>query len=444
MTYLSSISNRNEMNVNSSPGSLDLLSTESYVHPADFSTNGLTSTLFSRGNGNRSNVTLISLVGEGEIFVLNTPLIVATIVSMVVIVIANGLIIICIIGVPKLRTSFNIYICSLAVADLLVGIVASPFVLIYYLNDTWPLGISMCTCWCLVDLASCTISTLHLCLLAYERYIAIVKPMQHLKHVTCLRTSMSLVFIWVLGFALWAGTILYHRDPTRFVIDEHQCVCNTLPAKEFVLCQCILAYYCPIAFMIYLYGRIIFALSPKKTKGSSKEACHENNSNQSHINVSNIGKTQTDDVRVQTSSIELVSISNHIDNNSFRTNTNTDHITENQQRNDVTLNEHKNDYSQTLQKCRQEKDMNHRRKQQLRCVRTLGVVMVTFMICWVPYFIVLPLLAYCPTCVSFIIHETSVVMAYCNSSLNPLIYFFLNKSYRSNLKRLLCPCHKRK
>ena len=192
--------------------------------------------------------------------------------------------------------------------------------------------------------------------------------------------------------------------------------------------------------MIYLYGRIICALSPKKTKGSLKEACHENTLSQSHINISNIGKTQT--VSDEASFVELVTISYHIDNNSFQTDTNTDRITENQDRNEVRLNEHKFDYSQTLQKCRQEQDMNHRQKQQLRCVRILGVVMVTFLICWLPYIIVLPLMVFCPACVSYQMYEISIVMAYFNSSLNPLIYFFLYRSYRNYLKRLLCSCRK--
>ena len=438
MTHLNTVSNGNDMKINCSQASLDLISTESYVHPADFSTNGLTSTIFSEGNGQ-----ILPVVAE-ENFVLNTPLIIAAIINAVVTVIANVLIIICIIGVPKLRTSFNIYICSLAVADLLVGSVVSPLVVIYYLNETWPLGVSMCTSWCIVDFSSCTVSMLHLCLLAYERYIAIVKPMQHLNHVNPLRTSMSLIFIWVLGFAVWGGPILYHRDPTRFVIDEHQCLCDTLPAKEFILCQCIFVYYCPIVFMTYLYGRIVFALNPKKTKGSSKEECHDNTSNQTQVNTLSIGKTQTIShiVRLQPSSIDLVSISYHIDNKDFQTPTNTNRIIENQERIDVRPNNHKDDYSQTLQKCRQEQEMNHRRKQQLRCVRTLGVIMATFLICWVPYFIVWPLLTFCPTCVSYLMHETSIVMAYFNSSLNPLIYFFLNKSYWSYLKRLFCPCRK--
>ena len=141
MTHPNAVANGYGMEDSYRLGSLDFISTESYVHPADtsISTNGLTSILFSKQNGHSSNVTQIPPVGEGEIFVPNTPLIIAVIVSAVVTVIANVLIIICIIGVPKLRTSFNIYICSLAVADLLVGLVVLPLVVILLVNETWPL-----------------------------------------------------------------------------------------------------------------------------------------------------------------------------------------------------------------------------------------------------------------------------------------------------------------
>ena len=412
----------------------DLTSTESIWRKLDFNSTAMSSMLHLKENVKALNSTPFISVDTAEIFEPNIPFLIATLSFALITGIANILIIICIVGVPRLRTTFNTYICSLAVADLIVGVCVTPFVVIYIVNPTWPIGITMCTIWCILDYSSCTISMLHLCLLAYERYLAIVKPMQHLNHVTALRTSISLVFIWVFGLAIWVGPVLYFRDPKRFVIYEDECIYEAIPPKEFNLCQSIVTYYCPIVFMLYLYGRIIIELKPKQTKGSSNETCNKNTLKQSHVNISNIAKKQTisKEEKAQTVSVELVSISYHIDGNGF----DTDRAIGNGERIDMRSKKQKLNYGQTLKKSRQEQEMSRRRKQQLRCVRTLGVVMVTFLICWVPYCIVMPLMAFCPNCVSYLLYDFSLAMTYCNSSLNPLIYFALNKSFRIGLKRL--------
>ena len=420
---------------NHSLGILNLTSTENYSRKMDFNTTAMSTMLHSKEDGNSLNSTPFRSEDAAEIFAPNIAFLIAILSFALVTGIANILIIICIVGVPRLRTTFNTYICSLAVADIIVGVCVTPFVVIYIINPIWPIGSTMCTIWCIVDSSSCTVSMLHLCLLAYERYLAIVKPMQHLNHVTALRTSLSLVFIWVFGFAIWAGPVLYFRDPTRSVIYEDECLYESLIPKEFCLVQSIVAYYCPIVFMLYLYGRIIVELKPKQTKGSSSMSC-KNSLNQS---LSNVSKTQAilNKEKLQTGSIELLSISYHIDCKDVDSQT----TLVKEERIGIQLNKQKQSYGQALQKSREEQEMSRRRKQQLRCVRTLGVVMVTFLICWVPYCIVMPLVAFCPNCVSNLLYDFSIAMAYCNSSLNPLIYFALNKSFRVGLKKL-CAKHK--
>ena len=78
----------------------------------------------------------------------------------------------------------------------------------------------------------------------------------------------------------------------------------------------------------------------------------------------------------------------------------------------------------------------NRRQRHIRSLRTLGVVMATFLVCWLPFCLFWPIVAYCPTCISMPVYEYSYWSAYLNSTINPLAYFLSNKDFREALKNL--------
>ncbi|VDK54537.1 unnamed protein product, partial [Gongylonema pulchrum] len=74
----------------------------------------------------------------------------------------------------------------------------------------------------------------------------------------------------------------------------------------------------------------------------------------------------------------------------------------------------------------------------MNCDRlTLGVIMGTFLICWLPFFIVNIIRSFFPGRVSDVQFVAVTWLGYANSTANPIIYTILNKDFRTAFKRIL-------
>uniref|UniRef100_A0A3B3TFI9 G-protein coupled receptors family 1 profile domain-containing protein n=1 Tax=Paramormyrops kingsleyae TaxID=1676925 RepID=A0A3B3TFI9_9TELE len=77
-----------------------------------------------------------------------------------------------------LRTPTNIFIVSLAMADLLVAVLVMPFSLVRTV-DHWMFGKSVCIAHSLLDVAFCTSSIFSLSCIALDRYLAVCDPLRY-------------------------------------------------------------------------------------------------------------------------------------------------------------------------------------------------------------------------------------------------------------------------
>ncbi|XP_076337006.1 putative G-protein coupled receptor No18 [Tachypleus tridentatus] len=83
-----------------------------------------------------------------------------------------------------------------------------------------------------------------------------------------------------------------------------------------------------------------------------------------------------------------------------------------------------------------------RRSRQLitdtKAIRTLGIIMGVFCVCWLPFFLMYVILAYCKQCeLSYEWRSALTWLGYLNSSFNPCIYVFLNKEFKEAFMRVL-------
>ena len=90
----------------------------------------------------------------------------------------------------RLRSISNLYIASLAAADLIVGSIVMTFMLIYtvVLDGTWTLGPLLCDIWTFIDYVACTASLTNVCVIAGDRY-------QACGDFFNLRLCLSLIFL---------------------------------------------------------------------------------------------------------------------------------------------------------------------------------------------------------------------------------------------------------
>lgn len=68
---------------------------------------------------------------------------------------------------------------------------------------------------------------------------------------------------------------------------------------------------------------------------------------------------------------------------------------------------------------------------------TVGVIMGVFLGCWVPFFCVNIVAAFCKTCIGGQTFKILSWLGYSNSAFNPIIYSIFNTEFRDAFKRIL-------
>ena len=83
-----------------------------------------------------------------------------------------------------------------------------------------------------------------------------------------------------------------------------------------------------------------------------------------------------------------------------------------------------------------------RRIEENRFTITLIVVIIVFVICWLPYCISMLLSIFCKDQVPRAFHMFTLIFGYANSCFNPIIYGLMNKRFAEGFKNLYC-CFKK-
>ena len=100
------------------------------------------------------------------------------------------------------------------------------------------------------------------------------------------------------------------------------------------------------------------------------------------------------------------------------------------------------------QECNDDTARIHQRRQthsNRRSLLTLTLIVLTFIICWGPFFVLFVIFQYSPALLGamgqygfLILHNICFgVLPYCNSFLNPIIYAFFDKTFNAAIKNML-------
>ena len=145
----------------------------------------------------------------------------------------------------------NMFIVSLAVADLIVGLIVMPISTIYIFTGDWPFGVAVCQIWIGIDYTASTASILNLFILSLDRYWSVRAPLQYLHKRTRRRALSMISVVWVVS-CLWVIPIVgWHYFSHGGVRSVPSDVCDTEYAKDsvFKLVAAFFNFYLPLSVM---------------------------------------------------------------------------------------------------------------------------------------------------------------------------------------------------
>ncbi|XP_053170351.1 trace amine-associated receptor 13c-like [Scomber japonicus] len=137
----------------------------------------------------------------------------------------NLLVIISISHFQQLHTPTNTLLLSLAVSDLVVGLLVMPIEGLRYIERCWLLGRLMCALTPYVSYCMLSASLGHMVLISIDRYLAICDPLLYSTKVTLNRVKISICLCWACSI-IYNGCIMIGHigQPDRFNSCHGECV----------------------------------------------------------------------------------------------------------------------------------------------------------------------------------------------------------------------------
>ncbi|XP_075886795.1 trace amine-associated receptor 13c-like [Nelusetta ayraudi] len=166
----------------------------------------------------------------------------------------NLLVIISISHFRQLHTPTNLLLLSLAVSDLLVGLLLMP-AQILLIGGCWFLGSFACGLFYYSSFILTSASVGNMVLISIDRYVSICDPLSYPNKVTQVRVKVCVCVCWALS-VLYNGVILrdFLKHPDLYNSCYGQCIVvidSTTGAVDVML-----TFVCPVAIIVVLYVRV--------------------------------------------------------------------------------------------------------------------------------------------------------------------------------------------
>lgn len=384
----------------------------------------------------------------------------------------NILVIIAVLTCRSLRGPQNLFLVSLAAADILVATLIIPFSLANELMGYWYFESFWCEIILALDVLFCTSSIMHLCAISLDRYLSISRPVQYATQRTPRKIKAAIVVVWLLSAVISFPPLV---SMNKTLESEEGCgpQCKLNDELWYILYSSIGSFFAPCLIMILVYVRI-YQIAKKHTRcppgeprkdvsggvvqsgkdqgGSNLAASRSEAINQPQAPVesrqrmkgSRRCKDNKEDSSSSGSDVEVVGghNTNGITSNvgALEPGHQTSSLTQPYQNVIATSKGSQLASSNT----KPAGTPNTKRKAMIirekRFTFVLAVVIGVFVVCWFPFFFTYSLQAICGDACTApdALFKFFFWIGYCNSALNPLIYTIFNRDFRKAFKKILC------
>lgn len=189
------------------------------------------------------------------------------IVLNIVTVTGNFMVILAVVLNKHLRAATNLFIVSLAAADMAVGFFVLPFSTASEIFGPWLFGVVWCQIWLSMDVWLCTASIYNLLAITIDRYIAVTKPLSYRFVLTQTRAVVIIILVWLLSFCIcfpfmvasWPAVFAQEFSVDKFVDSNFSSACECTQMNNspgYIAYSALGSFYIPMAVICYFYFRI--------------------------------------------------------------------------------------------------------------------------------------------------------------------------------------------
>lgn len=167
----------------------------------------------------------------------------------------------------QLKTVNNYFLLSLAVADLIIGVISMNLYTAYLVMGYWAMGSWACDMWLAIDYVASNASVMNLLVISFDRYFSVTRPLTYRAKRTTKRAGIMIGLAWFVSLVLWAPAILlWQYVEGERTVPTDECYIQFLSRPTITFCTAMAAFYLPVTIMSVLYWRIY-----KETQNRTKE-----------------------------------------------------------------------------------------------------------------------------------------------------------------------------
>ncbi|XP_056431774.1 alpha-2C adrenergic receptor [Gadus chalcogrammus] len=434
---------------------------------------------------------------------------IAALVSFLILftVVGNILVVIAVLTSRALKAPQNLFLVSLATADILVATLVMPFSLANELMGYWYFGKVWCGIYLALDVLFCTSSIVHLCAISLDRYWSVTQAVEYNLKRTPKRVKCIILIVWLISACISSPPLVLIDGHNDLIVGSPQPQCALNDDTWYILSSSVASFFAPCVIMVLVYVRIYQVAKTRTRNMSVKKPRSDVTTTQQTENglskATSPYRGERENGRCQCPPPPTQTQTGTQTQTPTQTRTRTDEVEmdESSSSDEGVKGHHKKPHSRDVKTAganggggggaevkaalasrkssslslkhplsragnksveifqasrRQRRRGGQRRRSSVsgkkayqarekRFTFVLAVVMGVFVLCWFPFFFSYSLYGVCrEACrIPEPLFKFFFWIGYCNSSLNPAIYTIFNQDFRQAFQKILCRTWKR-